>query len=362
MSSLVPLPANSPSTVPAHRFSLPIFVRNLVIAAISCYTLALTLLFLAMEFTGERLWPVAILLYVPQGLFLLPLIILIPAALLVDAPPRSWITLVFSGIIFLWHVPFYLGISGGSAHPALKVITNNYAQNHHLSLQPFIDAVDPDFVALQDSANQGPFFQHLYSSRYVRSVGQFVLISKTPILGATPLMWPLWRGGPVAALFNVQWQGREIDLYAVHLPTPRSDFAKLTGLGIAREILGRNRRRSDNMSFAESMTARVQLARDLASVISHEQRPFLLMGDFNMPSNGAVHHILTAGLQDCFAQTGRGFGFTFPCDTANPITLGQPWLRLDYVLAGPGWHVEDCYVEPGRRSKHRAVTATLSLN
>jgi endonuclease/exonuclease/phosphatase (EEP) superfamily protein YafD len=114
------------------------------------------------------------------------------------------------------------------------------------------------------------------------------------------------------------------------------------------------------MSFAEAMTARVQLARDLAGVFSREKRPFLALGDFNMPSDGYVHEVMTWGLRDCFAKAGRGFGFTFPGDRRNPMTLGEPWLRLDYVLAGPGWRVNECRVEPERRSKHRAVVATLS--
>jgi endonuclease/exonuclease/phosphatase family metal-dependent hydrolase len=165
---------------------------------------------------------------------------------------------------------------------------------------------------------------------------------------------------PVAAVFDVPWQGVDLAIYAVHLPTPRGDFAKLRGLGLLKELAGRNRRLSDGMSFAEAMAARVQLARDLAGVLAREQRPFVAAGDFNMPPDGYVHSVITAGLVDCFQQTGRGFGFTFPCDTRNPLTLGNPWLRLDYVLAGPGWRANDCRVEPDRRSKHRAVAATLS--
>jgi vancomycin resistance protein VanJ len=79
-----------------------------------------------------------------------------------------------------------------------------------------------------------------------------------------------------------------------------------------------------------------------------------------MPPDGYVHRVVAWGLLDAFEQAGRGFGFTFPCDTGNPLTLGGPWLRIDYVLAGPGWHANDCRVEPDRRSQHRAVVATLS--
>jgi endonuclease/exonuclease/phosphatase family metal-dependent hydrolase len=315
-----------------------------------------------MELIGERCWPIAILLYLPQWLFLLPLIVLIPAALLAEVSLGTYALLAGVVIIFFWHVPFYPGMGGSSQPLKIKVMTNNYVQNHGLSILPFIAAEDPDFVALEDATGQARMLQRAYPDRTVKAEGQFVFMSKAPVTSAAPLEWPRWRGGPVAAVFDVQWQGEDLAVYVVHLPTPRTDFAKLTGLGLLKELAGRNRRRSDNMSFGEAMTARVQLGRDLAGVFAREQRPFIAMGDFNMPPAGYVHRVVSWGLLDCFEQAGRGFGFTFPCDTFNPLTMGAPWLRIDYVLAGPGWHANDCRVEPGRRSQHRAVVATLSRN
>jgi vancomycin resistance protein VanJ len=335
-------------------------MQRVVTIAIFSYAILLTLLFLAMELAGERCWPFAVLLYLPQQMFLLPLIVLIPAALLAEVSLGAYAMLAGVIIIFWWHVPFYPGLGGTSGPVKIRVMTNNYGQNHGLPIQPFIATEDPDFVALEDVTGQGPVFQRTYPKRAVRALGQFVFISKAPVKSATILDWPRWRGNPVAAVFEVPWQGEDLVFYTVHLPTPRGDFAKLAGLGLLKELAGRNRRLSDGMSFGEAMTARVQLARDLAAVLAREQRPFVALGDFNMPPNGYVHRVITWGLTDCFEQAGRGFGFTFPCDTHNPLTLGQPWLRIDYVLAGPGWYAHDCRVEPDRRSQHRAVVATLS--
>jgi endonuclease/exonuclease/phosphatase family metal-dependent hydrolase len=340
-------------------------MQRLVKGLIIGYAACIALLFMMMEFIGERWWPIAILLYLPQQIFLLPLIVLIPAALLAEVSLGAYATLGGVVIIFLWHVPFYIGM-GGSSGPSgplkIKIMTNNYGQNHGLPLEPFIGAEDPDFVALDDATGQAAAFQRAYPERTVRQVGQFVFISKAPVKAAASLEWPLWRGNPVAAVFDVPWQGQDLAIYAVHLPTPRGDFAKLTGLGLIRELLGRNRRRSDNMSFGEAMTARVELGRDLATVFARESRPFVAAGDFNMPQEGYVHRVVSWGLLDCFQQAGYGFGFTFPGDTHNPLTFGEPWLRIDYVLGGPGWHAGECRVEPNRRSQHRAVVATLSRN
>ena len=340
-------------------------MQRLVTGLIFGYAIFVFLLFLTMEFVGERWWPIAILLYLPQQIFLLPLMVLVPAALLAEVSLGAYATLGGTLIIFLWHVPFYIGMGGSSGPPGpvkIKIMTNNYGQNHRLPLEPFIAAEDPDFVALDDATGQGAVFQRAYPGRTVVQVGQFVLISKAPVRGAANLDWPRWRGNPVAAVFDVPWEGQELAIYAVHLPTPRGDFAKLTGLGLVRELLGRNRRRSDNMSFGEAMTARVELGRDLAAVFARERRPFVAVGDFNMPPDGYVHRVVSWGLLDCFEQAGRGFGFTFPGDTHNPLTFGSPWLRIDYVLGGPGWYAQACGVEPDRRSQHRAVVATLSRN
>ena len=352
--------ASTISSTP-HFPTRPGLFQRLVSAAIISYIICLGCLFAGMEIIGERFWPFAVLLYLPQHIFLLPLIVLIPAALLADVSARTlcW-SLATCLIIFLWHVPFHLGFGGRGGPVKLKVITNNYSQNHGQTLQPFIDSQDPDIVVLEDSGAAAGGLRRRYPERTVRQLGQFVFVGKTGLTGGKLLAWPTWGGGPVAAVWQVPWQGRQLDIYSVHLPTPRRDLAKLAGLGLIKELVGRNRRASDQMSFSEAMTARVQLARNFATVLAQERNPFVAMGDFNMPSDGFVHHVITGGVTDCFAHAGWGFGFTFPCDTHNPFTLGQPWLRLDYVLAGPGWSVEDCRVEPNRRSKHRAVAATLS--
>jgi endonuclease/exonuclease/phosphatase family metal-dependent hydrolase len=337
-------------------------MRRAVAALIFGYAIALVVLFVGMEVAGERFWPLAVLLYLPQWIFLLPLLVLAPAALLAEVSLGAYAALAGCVIIFLWHVPFFPGISGSPSLLALKVMTNNYGQNHGHSIKPFIDAQDPDVAALEDAAGQGPVFQRLYPKRTVVALGQFILISKLPVTSARLLDQPRWRGMPVAAVYEVPWKGEYMAIYAVHLPTPRGDFAKLAGLGLLRELAGDNRRRSDGMSFAEAMTARVELARGMSGVFTRERRPFIAMGDFNMPSDGCVHRVITSGLTDCFEKVGRGFGFTFPCDTNNPLTLGGPWLRLDYILADRGWHVENFEIEPERRSEHHAVVATMDRN
>jgi endonuclease/exonuclease/phosphatase family metal-dependent hydrolase len=262
-------------------------------------------------------------------------------------------------IIFLWNIPFYMAISGNRTPPPLKLLQNNYGQNHGFALQPYIDRENPDFVALEEGNGYEEGFRRGNPGRTVTVRGQFILISKEPVHKAELMPWPLWHGAPVGARFVTTWNGKEMVIYAIHLPTPRNDFGKLAGVGLIREMIGHNGGHIGSISFAESMRQRVELARELSDVFDQETEPFVAMGDFNAPSDGFVHHVVTRNMVDAFAAAGRGFGFTFPGDAHNPLSLGEPWLRIDYILAGPGWQVTNCWVEPGRRSEHRAVVATL---
>ena len=61
---------------------------------------------------------------------------------------------------------------------------------------------------------------------------------------------------------------------------------------------------------------------------------------------------------DAHAHAGRGWGFTFPGARDGKLarSLG-PWLRLDYLFAGPNWKAVECRVASDPTSQHRAVLA-----
>ena len=115
-------------------------------------------------------------------------------------------------------------------------------------------------------------------------------------------------------------------------------------------------------SYREWLEARLVLARQLAAVFEKETLPFLVAGDFNMPDHGLVYHTFAGKLQDAHARTGRGWGQTFPGSREGRIAaLVGPWLRLDYIFAGPGWKPLFCRVADDDRSQHRAVLARFGL-
>jgi endonuclease/exonuclease/phosphatase family metal-dependent hydrolase len=335
-------------------------IRRLLWPVSVGYIVGLLSLFASMEWIGERNWILSILIYLPVHLWLLPLAVLIPASLHF----RSWRCLGLLVCVIpaaLFFAPYHWAGQPAPPDGSLTFLTNNIANNNHQSVQPFIRQQNPDIIALQEAPGQKWRYSKAFPGRFVAGCNQFLLISKYPVISAIAVENADWLGRPVAARFELDINGKFLVVYNIHMPTPRPDFAKLWGFGLFRETLGvaRNRRRSDGRSYRESMDARIELAESLVRQISAEKLPFVLMGDFNMPDHGYIHQLFASHFTDAFAKSGRGWGWTFPGFGSHDFGMLGPWLRIDYVFAGPGWNPVYCKTEPGRRSKHRAVVACL---
>lgn len=339
--------------------ALPAQVRAFLVAVTRIYGVILFVVLILMGWLGERTVLTSILIYVPVQTWLLPLLILTPVCFLFHR--RLCLAHLGYLLVVIW---LFMGFTWSRwlrpPGTTLTCITNNTGQSNHQSLRPFVQAEDPDVIALQDARFSGPYYAKTYPNRFVAGRGEFVMISKYPITKSTLLSSPSWRGRPVAAAFEITVNNETVVIYNIHLPTPRPDFEKLHGLGPIREMLGitaHSRDRRNTQTYSEAMAARVQLARDLTALLQREARPFLVMGDFNMPSWGYNHRLFASAFTDSFARRGRGFGLTFPGYTHNPLSLFGPWLRLDYLFAGKGWMPVYSRVESSRRSQHRAVVA-----
>jgi endonuclease/exonuclease/phosphatase family metal-dependent hydrolase len=99
----------------------------------------------------------------------------------------------------------------------------------------------------------------------------------------------------------------------------------------------------------------------LTDVLQQEKQPFLVAGDFNTPANGYIWDLLRANLSDVFHAKGRGYGFTLPGDTKNPLSFFGPWLRVDYLFSGKSWRSHWCRVESSQPAQHLAVVAKFEL-
>jgi endonuclease/exonuclease/phosphatase family metal-dependent hydrolase len=136
-------------------------------------------------------------------------------------------------------------------------------------------------------------------------------------------------------------------VYNVHLPSPRHALIKSPNTA--------------NILPANYWEMQGRMVEELCSRIELETLPVVVMGDWNIPAPGPRHSRMTRVLVDTHLVAGSGHGFTAPGDVRHPLAFRRSWLRLDYVLAGPGWQVLSSATEPLSPAQHAAVAAELAL-
>lgn len=326
------------------------------------YFLSLVLLWLFFRYKGENNLTLAFALYLPPAGWGLPLVVIGPLVLLFDW--RS-LSLVVASVALLalgflgwrWHSPQ----SPPAGAPVLTVLTFNRGESRG-SLEPFKNKMKPDVMVFQDADNRTEKYLRVpgYEEfQYGEGIGEFVLVSRFPVTSKE-----LISDGAVAVAgrFTIDWQGRSVVIYSMHLPTPRHALASLTHGAFLWGILGVSGSWAEKRESDEAWwKAQISHAETLRRRAEAETLPCLVVGDSNAPAPGYIHHLLTSRLVDSHEIAGSGCGMSFPGTTHNPLSLGGPWLRIDKLLASPQWRVLWNVTEPDRPSQHRSVAAAFAL-
>lgn len=342
-------------------------LKHLTFWTVVFYCLALILVMSLLSHVGERNVTTAFLLFVPPSVWWLPALPLAAAALLLHR--RALLLLL---VMMLWFSHSFLGWRSGGDTPEttpkegqLRVMTYNRGQHMNQSLQPFKNATRPDILVFQEAFGKAAGFaaaEEYAEFTHTRSVGEHTLLSRFPILEEKEL--PALPGKPSKAVrFVLDWNGRHIALYSVHLQTPREVLEHQMRGSFLYGVLGFPgtpwaEKRQKMQTFWDDQIADAQLVLKAAR---EDSLPVILAGDFNSPHVGYVHRLMAAELGDAHDQTGGGFGWSFPGVTRNPLSAGGPWMRIDYVFFGKSWKAVACVTEPKRPSQHRAVMAVLEF-
>nr|WP_236023384.1 endonuclease/exonuclease/phosphatase family protein [Chitinophaga chungangae] len=134
-------------------------------------------------------------------------------------------------------------------------------------------------------------------------------------------------------------------LSSYRLNTGDYDAVGSTDGGKIKSVMGKMRR-----SFAN----RVRQAEIMAGEVAKSKYPVIVTGDFNaIPLSYTYKTIRGGKLQDAFLEKGSGFGRTY--------AALSPTLRIDYVLAGKEFTVEDFSIHREKGLQHFPVMARLSL-
>jgi len=324
---------------------------------------------------AERNILTATCLYLPRGLWLFPAILVAPLLL-----PLNRRLLIFHLVSVAAAAVLLFGLPGRGSNTipkpttstttpdSLVVMSYNRGQHQNQSLQPFKNTIEPDILVFQEAGRRAAKFKEAetYSEfTHVIGVAEFVVLSRYPFV-EEPESIKLKAGELETTLgrVSIDVSGRQITLYAVHLPTPRAVLGQNIRGGALYGVLGfpGSPFRDRAISQTNYWDTRTELVKTLLERVATETSPTLLVGDFNAPSGGYVHRLLTEACLDGHEEAGSGKGFTFPGTTRNPLSLGGPWMRLDYILASRqpgGLEFSHFVTEAKRPSQHRAIAARV---
>jgi endonuclease/exonuclease/phosphatase (EEP) superfamily protein YafD len=312
---------------------------------VSClYAATVLALCLLLHLASDRWWAATVLLYAPRWPWAVPLGALVPAAALF----RRRLLWLLGPVLVLVLVP-WMGLClprptfPGEARrqPALRVLTCNThrGQLDAEALGTLVAATDPDVVALQAWSERNEPAVFAYGHWHVRRDGQLCLASHYPILTGEALDDPDFRGrDSAAARYELETPGGTLHFVSLHLDSPRDGLEEVTlSCGARPDLLQAN---SD---------LRRRQSEKVRRWLDGWAGPVLIAGDFNTPPESTVYRDRWSGYANAFSSAGLGFGPTF--------FTARNSVRIDHLLAGPGWHCRRCWVGPPVGSPHRPVVA-----
>ncbi|NBV22564.1 MAG: hypothetical protein EBS05_11690 [Proteobacteria bacterium] len=340
------------------------WARWLLTGVTAIYCVAYLGILYGLENEAENSEFFSVMMYAPPWAWLLPIIPLGALAIFIYArlliPLALCIPIMVFGYMDLrWHN--HLTPSGTS----FKVVSNNIGQDHadNKGYKDFAKLQKADIIALQDAnaKRDGSRAAEFFPNYYVAAQDQFVLISKYPIRAADvlPMPDPADPRVRLAAWFELEVDGRPLLVFTLHMPTPRSELMAVKSPSALLAMLGKSTGysgeiREKNEHFFQHQQ---ELARQMVQITKAAKAPFIVCGDFNVPTHGHCYQIYRSNWREAFSERGQGVGATFPGDAHLPA-----WLRLDNIYCSQtGLRPVHAEAEEGRGSQHRAMAATFEF-
>jgi vancomycin resistance protein VanJ len=329
--------------------------RRVAIAGATLYCTGIIVLAALWSLAPNAHWSIAFS-NVFAANFFIPLLLLVPAALLRRSRWLSVATalplVVFLALFGTRFVPRVgAAVAGGTP---LRVATFNLLYvNANLDGQlEAIRAEHADVVALQElvpaaaEAMQRNLkaiypYQSLFPSNGVGGLGLLSRYVLAPIEGVEGAQgqWAIARVGE-----------HKITIANVHL-----HFSGISRIRSQRFGWLSYFRMYDTGGRLSQANALGQAARTVGGGL-------IVMGDFNTGDREPGHAVLAADLRDAFAETGTGFGFTFPNHKRmGPITIPIPLVRIDYIWTRSSVVPVAAHVSCAGGSDHCMVVADLRI-
>ncbi len=318
---------------------------------------AVGLLLAAFATIGERSAWVALLLYAPRIVYGLPLFLIVPALARPGRRRLLAIPLVTAVLVAgpLMGLHLHPGLPGGK-EPALRLLTYNvwFGYRDVLAIGREVAAARPDIVLFQAAAHaadvvlKGPPFERFHSLHEAT----YVIASRFPVRVVARGKAASHAEGPAWVRFAVDSPLGELEVLSVHPHSPRYFFQQLRGRGLRRLLPG-----GAPLDPAGALSHLDDQLREVDQATRGAGPLLIVAGDFNAPEGGALLRERFTGLEDAFAATGNGYGYTFPL---GGKAIPFPWLRLDRVLLGRGLQPVEARVAGSLGSDHAPLLVGIA--
>lgn len=350
--------------IPRILISLLIFVR----VTSWVYILGMVAALIFTKLFAESHWLTTVILYIPPGMWIFPLIFLAPIAWIFD---RAQILLHIAVIpLLIFHYMEWKPGPGLNRETGnFLVVSNNIGQSSKTNFWPFAEALHPDVIMVQEGGTIVYRYlkYHKKAKWNAAAVDQFGIMTRHKIIEAKEIPGldtpPEGLEDLVAVRFVIRVGEQDVVLYNVRLPTPRDALADLRANGFLRSFFTGEGVYSKEVrqEFQAFMDRNRTLAAKIIKAASSETDPVIIAGDFNAPSQGLVAKHFSKYFHDAHRLTGHGCGFTFPGQTRNPFSLFGPYTRIDHIYSNKLIIPAGSVVEKARISQHRAVAASFHL-
>ncbi len=322
--------------------------KRLVALAIWAYLILIIALWFWMRSRGDLGPWATIFLFGPRWLCILPLALLVPLAAIWQR--RLWWVLVIALAIAV--VPlcgFRLNLPQPNAPYKLRIVTCNVDQQQYSAsaLAGLVRSLDPDIVALQE-CKQDPPPQVWPAGWNVVRFDELLVASPHPVTRADFATRPAIPNKPAVALYRVELPSGELQLFNLHLITPRPGLEAVLDSRRGIDLAGLP-------ALEEILRVRDDESQSLSHWVLEHPGPKIVVGDFNTPDDSVVFRRDWSGLTNAFATAGWGLGFT-------KFTETHGWIygaRIDHVLFSPPWSCVRAWVGPDISSDHRPLVVDL---
>jgi endonuclease/exonuclease/phosphatase (EEP) superfamily protein YafD len=300
--------------------------------------------------TSESFLPATLLAYGPRFVLLLPLVALVPLALLSSL--RTLLPLVFGTVITLgpimggrvsWRT-LTTSMPPRAGAQTLRVMTYNVDGGVELArrLPELIEQTHPDIVALQECGDAlwqslqalPNWHQRRYKNVCTASRWPIPVEDSMPRLAFARISQLGAGGTAFVARYIVATPYGQLGLVNLHLETARKGFEGLfSGDGFLPDrdnppssAQGESRRFSEDRLATNADIRERESERAAGWAVHGDPRlPIVVVGDFNLPVESTIYRKYWSDFTDAFESTGTGFGWS-----KNEGKLLH--IRIDHVL------------------------------